>query len=327
MVSPGELRLIDSLMEDGAEFEPEIAESGAISYPEAARLLDDADGDPAAVLERFAARGVLDDEFVSKVYVCPECDAEGMQYTTVCPACESAHAIEMAVFEHACGYVGPESDFETGDGYSCPNCEMTLQSEDLGGETRYVCQECDEVFDTPEHRLWCRDCLYMFPPEETIERVLYRYALTDDGERWLDRQLTARRTIAESLEERSFETEIDATVDDGAGDPVPVHVLAEDDLMGDRRLVAIHETPSTERVDSFCAFAESVGAHPIVVTTSGTVEEGVGARAETSELTLLTFRDGGTLEADYDVIEDSPHRQSVFQRLSAAVDVPAWKGQ
>lgn len=327
MVSPGELRLVDSLTEDDTEFEPEIAESGAVSYPEAARLLDDADGDPADVLERFAARGVLANEFVSKVYVCPECSAEGMQYTTVCPACEAAHAVEKTVVEHVCGYVGSEPEFEADGRSRCPNCEERLQPEDVTEADRYVCEECTEVFDTPDHRLWCRDCLYMFPPDETIERVLYRYALTADGERWLDRQRTARETIAESLEERSFETEIDATVDDGAGNPVPVHVLAEDDLMGDRRLVAIHETPSTERIDSFCAFAESVDAHPIVVTTSGTVEEGVAARAETSEVTLLSFREGGTLEADYDVVENVPDQRGFFRRITAAVDVPAWKGQ
>lgn len=327
MVSPGELRLVASLTEDGAEFEPEIADSGAVSYPEAARLLDDADGDPADVLERFAARGVLANEFVSKVYVCPECSAEGMQYTTVCPACEAAHAVETSVLEHACGYAGPATEFEFEGGHRCPNCEMTLQSEDVTEGERYVCEECREVFDTPDDRLWCRDCLYMFPTEETIERVLYRYALTPDGERWLDRHRTAREVIAESLQERRFETEIDTTVTDESGDTLPVHVLAEDDLMGDRRLVAIHETPDADSVDAFCAFAESAGAHPIVVTTTGAVEGGVASRAETAELTLLSFEEDETLDPDYDVVEDAPRQRSVFQRLSAAVDVPAWKGQ
>lgn len=326
MVSPGELRLVTELTEDGAEFEPEITDDGTVSYPSVGLILDDSDGEPFEILDRFAARGVLHDEFVSKVYVCPECDSEGMQYTSVCPACESAHAIEMAVFEHACGYVGPVSDFETGGGYSCPNCEMALQSEDLDGEKRYVCQECTEVFDTPDHRLWCRDCLYMFEPQEAIERVLYRYSLTDEGERWLDRHLTARRVVAETLQERRFDTEIDTTATDEDGETHPVHVLAEDVLLGERRVVAIEETPDTESVEEFRELAASVDAHPIVVTTTGTVEEGVAKRAD-EDLTLLTVQPDGTLESSYEVIEDSHHRRSVFQRLTAAVDVPAWKGQ
>jgi hypothetical protein len=327
MVSPGELRLVASLTDEGAEFDPEIADSGAVSYPDAARPLDDADGDPVDVLERFAVRGVLENEFVSKVYVCPECSAEGMQYTTVCPACEAAHAVETRVLEHACGHVGPETEFKSAGDHRCPSCESTLQSEDVTEGVQYVCHECREVFDTPDDRLWCRDCLYMFPPEETTELVLYRYGLAPEGERWLDRHTTAREVIAESLRERRFETEVDTTVADDTGDARPIHVLATDDLMDDRRLVAIHETPDDETVDAFCAFAESVGAHPIVITTTGTVERGVGSRAETSELTLLSFGEDGSLGSDYEVVEDSQHRPSVFQRLSAAVDVPAWKSQ
>lgn len=329
MVSPGELRLVSELTEEGAEFEPEITDDGAVSYPSVGLILDDSDGDPGEVLDRFAARGVLHDEFVSKVYVCPECDAEGMQYTSVCPACESAHAIEMAVFEHACGYVGPVSDFEGEgeDGYSCPNCEMALQSEDLDGERRYVCQECAEVFDTPDHRLWCRDCLYMFEPGEAIERALYRYSLTDEGEQWLDRHQTARRVIAETLQERRFETEIDTTVTDESGETHPVHVLAEDVLLGERRIVSIDETPDTESVEAFRELAASVDAHPIIVTTTGTVEAGVAERAEAADLTVLTYQPDGTLDSNYEVIEDTSHHRSVFQRLTAAVDVPVWKGQ
>lgn len=86
MVSPGELRIIDELIPNG-EYKPEISAEGTVSYPNVTQLLDDVDDDPADVLEHFATRGVLANEFVSKVYVCPECTTEGLQYTTVCSAC------------------------------------------------------------------------------------------------------------------------------------------------------------------------------------------------------------------------------------------------
>ncbi|MFU8868353.1 hypothetical protein [Natronococcus sp.] len=327
MVSPGELRLIDTLLEDGA-FEPDISDDGSVSYSAVAELLDGTDDDPAAVLERFAARGVLADEFVSKVYVCPECATEGLQYTTVCPACGDPRAVEATVLEHVCGYTGPESEFESETGYRCPECEQDLESVDIEKRLQYSCRECSESFDVPEDRLRCRECSSMFPPLETIERVLYRYTLTPEGEQWLDRQQAARQTAAEVLEERRFETEIDATVDDETSRRV--HVLAEDRLMGDRRIVSIHETPDTETVDEFRAFAESIDAYPVVVTTSGTVEADVARRAETSELTVLTF-DGsgeGTLEPEYETTESvGAHRPGLFERLTAALDVPGRNGR
>ncbi|MDG5760201.1 hypothetical protein QA600_12730 [Natronococcus sp. A-GB1] len=327
MVSPGELRLIDTLLEDDA-FEPDISDDGSVNYSAAADLLDEIDDDPTVVLERFATRGVLADEFVSKVYVCPECTTEGLQYTTVCPGCGDPQAIETTVLEHVCGYAGPESEFESETGYRCPDCEQDLESVDIEKKLRYSCQECTESFDVPDDRLRCRECSSMFPPLETIERVLYRYTLTPEGETWLARQKAARRTAAEALEERRFETEVDTTVDDSGSRRV--HVLAEDGLMGERRIVTVHETPDAESVDEFCAFAESVGAHPVVVTTSGTVETDVAKRAEGSELTVLTFDEDGesTLESEYDTTESvGAYRPGLFERLTAALEVPGRNGR
>jgi hypothetical protein len=326
MVLPEELRLIDTLTDED-EFEPEIADNGAVSYPEVTRLLDDANSDPAAVLEHFTSRGVLMSEFVSKVYICPECTTEGMQYTTVCPVCEDEHAIQTIVFKHGCGYVGPSEEFEDGRDYRCRNCELRLQFEDIDETQRYVCNECGEVFDTPDDRLWCRECVCMLPPLKTIEQALYRYSLTPDGKRWLDRHKDARQAVAEALQERRFETEIDATITNESESRL-VHVLAEDTLMDERRLVAIYETPNIESVNAFCAFANSVEAHPIVITTSGIVEDDVAAHAEDSELTLLAFKGDEMLEAAYETVESATtHQQGFFQRLTAAIEVPGRKGQ
>lgn len=314
-------------LSDEEEFTPETGPGGSIEYPTAARLLDDRDDPVVDVLERFGARGILDGEFVSKVYSCPECSAQGMQYTTACPACESAHTIETTVLEHqACGFTGPESRFEHEEGPVCPECETRVREDDLDRAKQYVCKECDETFETPEHRLWCQDCLYMFPPEETIERALYRYRITDDGREWTERHRLARETAADTLEERRFEVTVDTTVE-GEGTTYPVHVFASDPLLGERRVVSIAERPTAESVAEFRDLADEVGAHPIVVTTTGAVSEDVATLAESSELTLLSARPDGTIDSEYDVAEGTPRGQSLFQRLTSAMDVPAWKGQ
>jgi hypothetical protein len=326
MVSPGELRLIETLTETEA-FEPEIADNGDVGYPNARQRLDGADDDAVDILERFTARGVLSSEFVSKVYICPECTAEGMQYTTVCPACESLRATERTVFEHDCGYAGTRSAFDGEDGtISCPDCEVPLDAETAEETRRYVCEECSELADMPGSRLRCRDCLLVIPPREAIERVLYRYSLTADGERWHDRQKQVLQTVAEALRERRFETEIDATVSDGT-DARAVHLLAEDELMGERRVVSLHETPDADHVEAFCAFADAVDAQPIVVTTSGAVEEAVATRAEGPQLTVLTVDEAGEVGMTYRTVEDARSPQGFLSRLTAAIDVPVGKGQ
>ncbi|MEM4780180.1 MAG: hypothetical protein QXG03_01235 [Halalkalicoccus sp.] len=327
MVSPGELRVLLDLSDGEGELTPETGPGGAVEYPAAQRLLDDRDGEALDVLERFGARGILEGEFVSKVYSCPECDTQGMQYTTACPACESAHAVETTVAEcSACGHRAPESEFEGRRGLDCPDCEVPIDDEELDRTRSYECKDCGELFGSPDHRLWCRDCLYMFPPEETIERALYRYSITDDGREWTQRHQQARTAAADMLEQRRFEVSVDTTVE-GDGTTYPVHVFAKDPLLGERRVVAIAERPVDEGVEGFCAIAREIDAHPIVVTTAGVVSEGVAARANTSELTLLSVRSDGTLDSEYQVGDQPARGQSLFKRLTAAMDVPTWKGQ
>ncbi|WP_049893100.1 TackOD1 domain-containing metal-binding protein [Natronococcus jeotgali] len=322
MVSPGELRLLERLV-NADTFEPEIADSGAVSYSTAGQYLDDTDDAPVTVLERFATRGVLADEFISKVYSCPECTTEGLQYTTVCPACHDPHAVETEVIEHACGYVGPESEFDADDGYRCPDCDDELTSVDIEKQLRYVCKECSEQFQTPADRLWCRECAARMPPREATENVLYRYRLTRDGKQWLDRQKQARQQIVELFEERHLETTVDTTVATEDDATRAVHVLAEDSLMGERRVVAIHDTPALETVDPFCAFAEAADAHPVVITTSGAVEAAVATRATETELTVLALTEQGTLEAEYETVDEvRPPTDGLFQRLSAVLEIP-----
>lgn len=327
MVSPGELRVLLELSDGEGEFTPETGPGGAIEYPAAAQLLDGHDGDVLDVLERFGARGVLEGEFVSKVYSCPECSTQGMQYTSACPSCESAHTVETTVAEHrSCGYIDEESAFKRESGMVCPECETSVTAENLDRTERHLCKECNEVFDEADHRLWCRDCLYMFPPQETIERALYRYRITEDGREWTDRHHAARASVADSLEDRRFEVNVDTTVE-GDGQTYPVHVYAEDPLLGDRRVVAIAERPTEEAIEQFSGLARTVGAHPIVITTTGAVSEAVATRANTSELTLLSAHPDGSLDSEYEVTDGAPHGRSLFQRLTSAMDVPAWKGQ
>lgn len=328
MVSPGKLTALTALADGStAEFDPSIdPDTGEVGYPEAERHLDD--GDPTAfeVLESFARREILAKTFEEKVYICPGCGTEGMAYTTACPGCGSAHTVETELFEHLdCGCIAPRDRFEVGtDGFVCPECEARLDAEDdIERGRRHVCQDCDSYFETPEHGLRCRSCTDIYVPGETVEQVLCRYSLTDEGERWVETQLTARESMVETLAERGFDARADTTVRGESGAEHPVHVYAEDDLLDSRVVASIHERPDASDATALRDVATDIDARPVLITTLGSVDEQVATAADRTEMRILSARADGSLERDFEVTADDPrNRQSLVQRIASAVKQP-----
>lgn len=327
MVSPGKLTVLTALADGSVpEYEPTIdPDTGAVSYPEVTRQLHD--GDPTAheTLESLSRREILSKTFEEKVYVCPGCSTEGMQYTTACPGCGSAYTIETELFEHMdCGHIAPRAEFETGpEEFVCPGCEATLDSlENVERGLRHVCQECDSYFETPEHGLRCRGCADIYVPSETVERVLCRYELTDSGRRWVETQISARESIVETLEERGFDASANTTVTGESGTDHPVHVYAEDVLLDSRIVAAIHERPEGDDAAALSEAATDLDARPIMVTTLGTVGESVARLAERNDMRILSAHTDGSLERDYEVTDDPRTTQSLVQRIASAVKQP-----
>lgn len=326
MVSPGTLSALTALA-DGttAEYEPSIdTETGAVSYPTAETHLNE--GDPTAfeTLESLARRGVLDKTFEEKVYICPGCGAEGMQYTTACQGCGSAHTVETELFEHMeCGHIAPREEFAVApEEFVCPGCGSELDSlEGIERGVRHVCQDCESYFETPEHGLRCRDCEDIYVPGDAVERVLCRYDLTGDGERWVEAQLAARESMVEMLEERGFETDANTTVRTD-GTEHTVHVYAEDVLLDSRIVAAVHERPDSEAATRLREVAADVDARPFLITTLGSVDEGVEAIADRAEMRILSAEADGTLRNDYQVTDSPRPSQSLVQRIASAVKQP-----
>jgi hypothetical protein len=326
MVSPGTLTALSALADGSqAEYEPTIdTETGTVSYPDAAARLDA--GDPAAfeTLEALARRGILGKTFEEKVYLCPGCGGEGMAYTTACPGCGSAHTVETELFEHmACGHIAPREAFEVGpEEFVCPECEAQFDSlEGVERGLRHVCQDCGSYSEQPEHGLRCRDCGDIYAPGDATERVLCRYALTDEGSRWVEAQLAARESMVETLEERGFDARVNATVSTDRGEQ-PVHVYGEDDLLDSRVVAAVHERPEREAAAQLRDIAAAADARPYLVTTLGTVEKDVVAIAEEADMRILSADRDGSLSNDYQVAEGRRTSPSLVQRIASAVKQP-----
>lgn len=325
MVSPGKLRAIRELRDGDREaFEPTIDEAGRVSYPFAEDHVDDGDGEPVDVLETLADRGVLASEFQHKVYVCPSCSSEGLQYSTGCPHCGSVHATrERAVVHPECGRtIGPEHgekredppEGETENEY-CPECDEEVPADDVEADRRYRCRDCESWFDEPTHRLWCRECPRVYAPGDVHERALYRYPLTDAGEQWVTAQVAGRRSLAETLEARGYETSVDTGVGTPAGETVPVHVHAEDDLLDDRIVADVHSRPTTGDVRRLL---EAAGdrARPMIVLTDGEVDEHVAGLLDAEDVTVASTTEEG-FSREY-VVTDGPEESSqLLDRLGS----------
>lgn len=328
MVRADALRLLSALSDGSlAGFEPTIDDEGRVEYAEARRRLEYHGASPRETLDSLSEVGLLDRTYTTKAYVCPSCRTEGLQYITACPYCESTHTDRPAFFEHdACGYSGPSTEFEEGGSgeHRCPNCDVRFDSSELTIERKHRCLDCEERFDSPAHRLWCRSCLDLHPPDEAIENILYDYGLSDDGERWYDSQVTARDRLAEEFESRGFDVEVDAVVQDGE-ESYPVHLRAEDALLGQELVADVHSIVDAENVRYVETAARRLGARPLLLSVNDDPSAELLETAGEHGVTVLRLERDGSITRSSTVEVGTQAGSNLVKRVTSAFDLSSWK--
>jgi len=322
VVSARKLRLVADLVdESGTAYRPRI-DDGEVRYPSVERTLGTSDEPAHEALESLAERDILRRVFEGKAYRCPNCETGEATYTSACPDCGATHVVEAEFVEcDGCARVAPASSYETdGNEVVCPDCATTIGRVDEVDRTRrYVCRECGCRSDAPLHALQCVEDGYTCSPNDAIEHALYRYELGSAGEPWVETQLRARRTVAETFEARGYTAEEGATVTGASGTERHLHVYAADDLLDERVAVAVHELPLAADIADLQAAATDVDARPVLVSTVGTVSAAVAARAEQDDVTVLTVTDDGQIVRDYEVTDDLTSDPSLLQRITTAL--------
>lgn len=322
MVAPDSLRTLCTLDDEDA-FEPSVGETGEIQYPTVDEHLGERDRE--AFLETMTDRGVLASTFEHKVYICPHCATEGMQYSTGCPDCGSVHAIteDVAIHEPCGSRLGAIDSVDSGDEDadpgvddgstddsdsesidSCPGCEDPVSAASIERDRQYHCHDCEAWFDEPVHRLWCRSCSRVYPPADVREEPLVRYPVTGFGRRWIDEQVQRRELLAEAFETRGYETTIDTTVETDAGETIPVHVYAVDELLDARIVAGVHDSPTASDVTRLATAARTADARAVLLLTDGAVGERISELCAAESVTVVSAADG-LLSREYETTDQS----------------------
>lgn len=331
MSSPGKLRLLSKLSEGSIErFEPTVTDEGRVKYTEVEDLLTRRDGTSREALNTLAERGLLTQEYTTKIYVCPSCQTDGMQYITACSSCDSTNTIRTTFFEHeSCDYTGESMEFEGENGtdtYYCPNCEDELDSSEMAITQKHLCKECSKPFERPNHRLWCLDCLHLCAPEKATEQTLYQYELTEDGKNWYEIQTSARTLLADELTTRGFNVHVDTDVHKDENKSYPVHIHAEDDLLNHQIVADIHSTVNSDKLRYISTAAREIRARPLLLTIDDRVPDDILQIANERGVTMLWVDRDDSIRR-YESLGDE-HRSGVniIDRLSSAVGLTSREG-
>lgn len=124
---------------------------------------------PPAMLEKWAELGVLQQNSLDRVQLCPRCQGFPT-FRPGCRQCGSADVGNDRLMHHfACAHVGLIADFETPAGLVCPKCRtrslvVGADYEYLTGQ--YVCRQCAWSDMELEQVARCLRCGFSFPAHQ-----------------------------------------------------------------------------------------------------------------------------------------------------------------
>lgn len=137
------------------------------------------------LLERAVANDFLTERFADKVHLCPNCYSGHLSYREVCPKCSSSNVRSQDLIHHfVCAYVGPESDFVTGDSLVCPKCNRMLRHIGVDYDKPsivYQCNDCNHDFQHSVMTALCLSCKVVSDVENLRPVVVKEYALSSLG--------------------------------------------------------------------------------------------------------------------------------------------------
>lgn len=127
----------------------------------------------------------------NRVRICPTCNDHQLNYREVCPRCQSIDIHEREVLHHfSCGHIDVLDNYRKGTDLSCPKCNKILRHIGLDYErpTNYFqCNTCRYISPEPEIQVQCLQCGITCQPDETLERIVFDYHVTEEASQAISR--------------------------------------------------------------------------------------------------------------------------------------------
>ena len=227
-------RALEKIMEAKFDdFIPEIdpKEKVGFRYPLADELLETRSDDTNQTLDRLANEGLLVRFPFDKLMACPNCKSFNPRVSTSCPHCSHTNMTRGRVLDHMlCGYVGPESEFISSEGYTCPKCRRTLKL--IGADYRspglmYKCESCGKVSLAPRETFICFQCNHRSSLEELAEIPLFGYRLSAAARTHTISISVPKAKLVDWLKSRGYEVSIPGRVIGKSNVKHRVDILAE----------------------------------------------------------------------------------------------------
>lgn len=151
-------------------------------YPDVTEIIGDTQRD-VEILEKLAEGGFLSRTLRNRMRLCTICDDYRINYREVCPDCGSIDIVRTEIVHHfSCGHMNALEKFRRGAELVCPKCDKTLRHIGLDYEKPsgyFICNSCGSMTAEPNVEGQCLLCGYTFAPEDTFEKSVFAYELTE----------------------------------------------------------------------------------------------------------------------------------------------------
>jgi hypothetical protein len=160
---------------------PEILPTDEITYPQLTSIVQLNAPETLNLLSEMVKARVLEADLADKAPACPECGSHEVSTRYVCPKCYNYDISRSFLYEHLkCGKVASDDTFKKSGQLVCPKCQAVLHN--FGVEYRavgawYSCQNCNESFNVPAHRHFCRPRRHQFATDRARLVPIYQYRL------------------------------------------------------------------------------------------------------------------------------------------------------
>jgi hypothetical protein len=193
------------------------------------------------ILQSMVEDGILVSEDYEKILLSPDGSVQLIPVQR-CPSCDSLRISEGKMIEHfACGHVGVEEDFISGQKTVCPKCKKELKL--IGTDyripgMRYTCHNCQEIFPLPAIKYRCLKTGEVYKLEELRHIWLYSYRFNEERRQRLEFELKPKMQFIEWLHGLGYQVRESARLKGTSGathvvdllatmeDPVATHTVA-----------------------------------------------------------------------------------------------------